>query len=258
MKRLLNSFIIAFSMYSKIPMPACKWDEENMSYAMCFWPWVGAIIGLLSLGWSFLFLNTALSRSFFAVVLVLIPVAVTGGIHLDGLLDTADALSSWQSRERRLEILKDSHAGAFAVITGAAYFLLSFGVYSQADLAAMMVIAPGFMLSRCLSAMAIVTFPKAKADGSVAVLAKGAKNAPVRVTMMVYMLLLAAVMLFTNPLLGAAALAAAAASFGYYYHVAIKNFGGTTGDLAGWFLSICELAMPLAVVIVQFIGRSGG
>ena len=54
---------------------------------------------------------------------VLIPVLVTGGIHLDGLLDTADALSSWQTRERRLEILKDSHAGAFAIIVCCGYFL---------------------------------------------------------------------------------------------------------------------------------------
>ena len=58
----------------------------------------------------------------FTVILLLISVFVTGGIHLDGLLDTADAMSSYQERERRLEILKDSHAGAFAVITCVVYF----------------------------------------------------------------------------------------------------------------------------------------
>ena len=56
---------------------------------------------------------------------------VTGGVHVDGLLDTSDALSSWQERERRLEILKDSHAGAFAVITACAFFLIWYGAYSQ-------------------------------------------------------------------------------------------------------------------------------
>lgn len=60
--------------------------------------------------------------SFVSAVLVLVPVVVTGGIHVDGLLDTSDALSLWQERERRLEILKDSHAGAFAVITACAFF----------------------------------------------------------------------------------------------------------------------------------------
>ena len=61
---------------------------------------------------------------FLAVILTVIPVFVTGGIHVDGLLDTSDALSSWQERTRRLEILKDSHAGAFAIITA---FILSSG-----------------------------------------------------------------------------------------------------------------------------------
>ena len=50
---------------------------------------------------------------------------------MDGLLDTSDALSSWQERSRRLEILKDSHAGAFAVITAAVYFIAWYGAYSQ-------------------------------------------------------------------------------------------------------------------------------
>ena len=40
MKRMVQSFLIAFSMYSKIPMPRCQWTEENMAYTMCFFPWV--------------------------------------------------------------------------------------------------------------------------------------------------------------------------------------------------------------------------
>jgi adenosylcobinamide-GDP ribazoletransferase len=47
--------------------------------------------------------------------MVVAPIIITGGIHMDGFLDTQDALSSYQPRERRLEILKDSHAGAFAI-----------------------------------------------------------------------------------------------------------------------------------------------
>ena len=60
---------------------------------------------------------------------VLLPVLVTGGIHMDGFLDTTDALSSWQPREKKLEILKDSHAGAFAIIMGCSYFVLALGVW---------------------------------------------------------------------------------------------------------------------------------
>ena len=114
--KCLESLIVAFSMYSKIPVPQIEWKKDNMRFALCYFPLVGAVTGLIVWLWSlisgYLGVGTVLSTAVF----VLIPVAVSGGIHLDGLLDTADALSSWQTRERRLEILKDSHAGAFAII----------------------------------------------------------------------------------------------------------------------------------------------
>ncbi|MGI6006874.1 MAG: adenosylcobinamide-GDP ribazoletransferase [Ruminococcus sp.] len=254
MKGLYQSFIIAFSMYSKIPMPKCEWKEENMAYAMCFWPWVGAVIGLLWFLWGMVGMHVSMEPAFFTVVLLLISVFVTGGIHLDGLLDTADAMSSWQTRERRLEILKDSHAGAFAVITCAAYFVFYYGICRQLDMTGIRTVAFGFMLSRTLSAYAIVTFPKARKDGSVAAFSRGASTRRVQITMFVYMLCLAVLMIVTNPPLGAAALVGAGLVFWYYHHLAMKYFGGTTGDIAGWFLSICELVMALAVVIVQIIG----
>ena len=46
--QLANSFKIAFSMYSKIPMPQSEWSKENMRYVMCFLPLIGAVIGFLS------------------------------------------------------------------------------------------------------------------------------------------------------------------------------------------------------------------
>ena len=107
---------MAFSMYSKIPMPHIEWNKENMKNVLCFFPWVGAVAGVLVWLWFLVSDQLGFGVMLRASVAVLIPVLVTGGIHLDGLLDTADALSSWQTRERRLEILKDSHAGAFAII----------------------------------------------------------------------------------------------------------------------------------------------
>ena len=98
---------------------------------MCFFPWVGLVIGALEFGWFHLAVWLGFGTIFRTAVLVLIPVLVTGGIHLDGLLDTADAMSSWREKERRLEILKDSHAGAFAVIIGLCYFVICFGAASE-------------------------------------------------------------------------------------------------------------------------------
>ena len=131
MKSLWNNFKVAFAMFSKIPMPRADWTKENMKYMFCFFPFIGTVIGGLTMLVAYLGLRFGYQPGFVTAVLVLVPVFVTGGIHVDGLLDTSDALSSWQEISRRLEILKDSHAGAFAVITAAVYFIAWYGAYSQ-------------------------------------------------------------------------------------------------------------------------------
>ena len=176
MGRLWNSFKIAFSMYSKIPMPKSEWTKENMRYIMCFFPLIGVIIGGLTWLWGYFGKVLVSSHVFYAAVLVLIPVAVSGGIHLDGLLDTSDALHSYQPRERKLEILKDSHAGAFAIITAVVYFLLYLGVYSEITLKSLPVVCIGFVLSRALGGFSIAAFPMAKNTGLAAAFSDGAQK----------------------------------------------------------------------------------
>ena len=105
MKSLWNSFVVAFSMYSKIPMPRADWTKENMKYSMCFFPWVGLAVGALEFGWFYLAQFLGFHQLLCSAGFVLIPVLVTGGIHLDGFLDTSDAMSSWRERERRLEMV---------------------------------------------------------------------------------------------------------------------------------------------------------
>ena len=130
--RLLYSLAIAISMYSRIPVPTVDWNEKNMKYAMCFFPVVGVITGLLQAGAGYLILEyTSFGKLFFAAVMTLIPVLVTGGIHLDGYADTIDALSSYGDREKKLQILKDPHTGAFAVIGLCVYFVAVLALWSE-------------------------------------------------------------------------------------------------------------------------------
>ena len=163
--KVLESIVVAFSMYSKIPMPHIEWNKENMKNVLCFFPWVGAVAGVLVWLWFRVSDQFGFGVMLRASVAVLIPVLVTGGIHLDGLLDTADALSSGQTRERRLEILKDSHAGAFAIIVCCGYFLAAFGIWTEAGAEDIGVLAVGFILSRALNGFGICTFPCAKNSG---------------------------------------------------------------------------------------------
>ena len=98
MKSLWNNFKVAFAMFSKIPMPRADWTKENMKYMFCFFPFIGTVIGALTMLVAYLGLRFEYQPGFVTAVLVLAPVFVTGGIHVDGLLDTSDALSSWQER----------------------------------------------------------------------------------------------------------------------------------------------------------------
>ena len=253
MGALWNSFKIAFSMYSKIPMPQSEWSKENMRYVMCFFPLVGLVSGALTIGW--------------VALLPILRLAVTGGIHLDGFLDTSDALGSWQEPERRLEILKDSCAGAFAVIMGCVYFALSLGAYTTFQDVALAIWEKGsfgdmrivfqaaclYIISRSLSGLAIVTRPMAKNTGLAAAFSDGAQKRTVAVTMVVYLIVCCAAVLALNPMPGAVSLLVGLAVYMYYGSMAKSKFGGVTGDLAGWFVQVAELGMLLALTVATLL-----
>lgn len=250
---IVRSFFIAFSMYSKIPMPRIDWTKESMKYFLCFFPVVGVPIGILWIMWMYSAEFLGAGNTLRTAVLVLIPVAVTGGIHLDGLLDTADALSSYKSMEEKLEILKDSHAGAFAIIVGISYFLLYFGILSEADHTAVLVLSVGFVLSRALSALAIVSFKMAKNTGLAATFSDMAVKGRVRIVMIFYVLACAAGMIVLRPIEGTAGVLGAFFTFVFYRNMSYRKFGGITGDLAGFFLQICELVMALCVILTRMV-----
>lgn len=246
---LLQAMIIAFSMYSKIPMPKTEWNQKNMRYAICFFPVVGLVIGSIvyligKLGYLWQW-NTVL----FSSIMTVLPVILTGGIHVDGMLDTIDALSSYGDREKKLEILKDPHTGAFAIIGCVVYFMLCFGVWSEMPKEALSIIAISYAMSRTLSGFSIVTFPLAKETGLAATFQERAQKKHVKQVMILFFIIECIGMLWFQPILGLICIITAMICFGYYYHLCNKDFGGVTGDLAGYFLQICELAMLTAVMI---------
>ena len=115
---VLQTIAVAFAMFSAVPVPQFGWNEKNMRYALCAFPLVGLLCGVLWCVCGVLPLPAPARAAGFCLV----PVWVTGGIHLDGYADTCDALASYGDREKKLEILKDPHCGAFAVIRLCSYF----------------------------------------------------------------------------------------------------------------------------------------
>lgn len=335
---MLNSLLMAFSLYSRIPVPQAQWNDKSMRYCICFLPLVGAVIGAVQWGMYLVLARLGTGAVLRGAVLTALPILLSGGIHLDGFMDTCDAIHSYGSREKRLEILKDPHIGAFAVIGVLVWLLLDFGVWTEAASGAGTLSASGagaasglfsssgsagaagaanataaaagaafrstdgnagicvcllcltFVLSRALSAYAAVTFPKAKKDGMLvqetdpAVRGTGAAMLVTAAVTAAAMILLPLALAGTaSPglpgivgmaaehavpglagvqslqgrpgawlycLPGVCAAAAAAGTLLYYRRMAMKHFGGTTGDLAGWFTQTCELVTGGVIVVV--------
>ena len=246
---VIRSLLIAFSTYSRIPVPQVEWNEENRRYSMCFFPLVGLVTGLLVWGWLSLCACLKMGPFLQGAVAALLPLLCTGGIHMDGYMDTTDALASWQSQEKRLEILKDSHTGAFAVMGCAGYLLLSAALYSEADPAAGLRLAGVFVLSRALSAFALVRMRNARNRGMLDDISRVAEKRLVTLSGGVYALLCLVLWLATGVRTALLCVLAAVLCYLYYQHMSYKQFGGVTGDLAGWFLQVTELVLTAVIVI---------
>ena len=251
MRRLWNSFKIAFAMYSKIPMPRADWEKENMRYMMCFFPLIGAVIGALLIGWEWLSLRLQAGDILRSAGYVLIPVAVTGGIHLDGYADTIDALSSWGDREKKLAILKDSHTGAFAVMACSLYLLLYTAGCTEFTERTAAAVSFGFPLSRSLCGLLISSLPQARETGMLSDLTKETAFFKLR-RIMIGSILVFGVLFFM--MAGAGSLwifGVLAVFFCFSRRRFLREFGGITGDLSG-LQSHCLLS---AVPFLSFPAR---
>ena len=246
---VFQTIAVAFAMFSAIPVPQFAWNEKNMRYAMCAFPLIGGVIGGLWCICGALPLPALAKAAGFC----LIPVWVTGGIHLDGYADTCDALSSYGDREKKLEILKDPHCGAFAVIRLCSYFLGYFAlctcVVFTPKIGLLWTLA--LVLERTLSGFAVAAFLMAKNTGLAHTFASAADRQTVKRVLLVLAVLLSGGMLALG---GWALVLAALVVLARYYAVSKKQFGGITGDLAGWFLQKAEIWMLAALAACQWGG----
>ena len=251
---ILKSFIIAFSIYSKIPVPQFEWKEEDMKYMLCFFPWIGAVIGGGVYLWSCLCGIFDVGEICHTLIGAAVPLVITGGFHVDGFMDTMDAFHSYRPREKKLEILKDSHIGAFAVIMLVVYGIIYIGAFSEvADPKLLKIVCGGFFLARCLSGISVVTFPSAKKDGMLYLFASSSQKVIVKWSLYLQGITCICFMLWQSLYAGILVVVAAFLAFMYYYHRTKKELGGITGDTAGYFVLICEASMMIVAAGINVL-----
>ena len=219
---------------------------------------MGGAIGLVFYGWLALCEKVQIGALCRACVAVAIPLIISGGFHVDGYMDTMDAFHSYQSREKKLEILKDSHIGAFAVIMLAVYGLIYMGAFSEiTDKNILQVVCAGFVLARVLSGIGVVSFPSAKKEGMLYLFQDHADAVIVKAALSVQGALCIGFMLWRSLFAGSVAVITAFAVFGYYKYRTKKELGGITGDTAGYFLLLCEGSIVVITSVVNILLKSG-
>ena len=257
---ILETAAVALGLYSALPVPQFEWTRRNMRYALAAFPLVGVLLALACWAWSALCAFLSLPALLRGAVLCVLPALVSGGIHLDGYCDTADALASHASPERMREILHDPHCGAFAVTRLCVYYITFFALCCVwvPTRPGLVCLGLGFVLSRALSGAALTLLPIAPGSGLARSFADAADKNRVRGILAVT----AALCLLGTALAGgwrtlAAVCAVTLPAALHFRQTAIKRFGGVSGDLAGWFLVKLEFWLLAALTAVQILEGRG-
>lgn len=239
----MRSFLLAFYQLTRLPLPAVEFDEKASGRSTLYFPVVGLFLGciLAVLAWV---AEELFPPGVRASLLVMGMVVLTGGMHLDGFMDSIDGLFSGRPKERKLEIMRDSRVGAFGVIAVICLLLLKYNLLLELPdsvLYKVLIVLP--VLSRWGMAIAVIIFPYARTDGlgKVYAMQSGIKElaGSTIITAVIVALMLG--------LQGAWLVALTVSIVWLTGKRIVKELGGLTGDTYGLINEILEVALLLAV-----------
>ena len=242
---------MSFGMFCAIPLPVHLWDDKCMNLMLAYFPLVGAIIGALWWGAAELLVFSGVHIILVSAVLAVLPFFVTGFLHLDGYMDTSDAVLSRRPLEDKLRILKDPHTGAFAVIMLAVLFVMQFAaVYAAVEkgeyLVLLIIIA---VISRCCTAMSILCL-NTMAQSGYANMYRQNTGISHRIFLSMLAVSAAAISFILTGVYGLIVAGAVIIGFIGAMAYAYKEFKGISGDLAGYALVIGELCGLVALAVI--------
>ncbi|HEY0720858.1 MAG TPA: adenosylcobinamide-GDP ribazoletransferase [Gammaproteobacteria bacterium] len=242
---MLNPLLLALAFLTRIPMPALREvTARDTGRSLLFYPLVGALIGALLFGIDYLLADvTPLLR---AALLVTAWVALTGGLHLDGVADMADAwVGGHGDRERTLAIMKDPACGPMGVLALLLLLLLKVAALEQiaGHASVLLIVAP--LLARTALLLLFLTTPYVRKGGLGETLAQ---ELPRSAGWLIALLVVAGVLLLASPMWGMVALLGMV--FLLFRLLLMRRLGGTTGDTAGALLEICEVSILLYAALM--------
>ena len=241
---MIRAFTLALQLLTRLPVPSLNTPPQprELGLSVLFFPAVGLLIGALLTG-----MHTALwlvDPGVLAALVLVVWVLLTGGLHLDGLADTADAWIGGQGdRERTLSIMKDPRSGPMAIVVIVLLLLTKFAalqVLLAGDAGFVLLLAP--VLGRTVIVLLLITTPYVRPDG----LGSPYANYLPRWSCGVLVLVIAAAIVALLEVLGGVLLVVLGVGFAGLRHSLMNRLGGVTGDTLG---AVCELTEMITLLV---------
>jgi adenosylcobinamide-GDP ribazoletransferase len=261
LKSYADAGIAAFQLLTRLPISVkLDYTPELFRRSVVFYPVVGLVLGVLLAVLGHM-LERVLPAAPLAVLLTAFWVALTGALHVDGLMDTADGVLSHRSRERMLEIMKDSRVGAMGVVTGVLALMMKASLlYSVIGFGALVWYWLPLVLiwSRAGMVWAIVGWPYARPEGGMGRLvgSAGKREAILAIllagvgTAWVVSLVSGSMSLLHTSLLSIGMIVGTGVMGWLVCTVLSRKLGGLTGDTYGALNELLEIGLLFWVIVV--------
>lgn len=242
MRQTTNDLLLAAGLLTRFPLPSWELDGTRTATAAWAWPLIGACLGALGAAVGGIALWAGLPPLVAAALAMIAMAMATGGLHEDGLADTADGLWGGMTLARRLEIMRDSRVGAYGVLALVLMMGLRLAVIAAlADTGNLGLLVAAGALSRFGMGAMMAALPPARLDG----LSKGTGQPP-RASVAVALAVAALASIVAGlPLISWIAAASVLIWLGWQ---ARSKLGGQTGDILGAGCLLAETAALIAAL----------
>lgn len=252
MKKELNILLSAVMFLTRLPVSRfVKYDPEHLSQSTCYFPLVGACVG--SVGAGVLAMASEVVSPVLAVLISMaITILLTGAFHEDGLADSADGFGGGYTKERTLEIMKDSRIGTYGAIALwlflTAKLLVLTEIFKQEDSLALSTLVVAHLLGRYSSLPLIYTLNYVRSE-STSSKPFAQKASPKRLVFAsLYTVFLCVVLLEEGAIVAIAVCLLGTLIAGRFF---LKRIGGITGDALGAANQLVELAIYLTIYVIS-------
>ncbi|GAB6153775.1 adenosylcobinamide-GDP ribazoletransferase [Desulfosporosinus burensis] len=233
----MRGFLIALTFFTRIPLPIPKnVTSEEFLRSYRYYPFVGLVLGLI------LWLLAKVMMPYYpplvlGALILVAELVLTGGIHLDGFMDSMDGLLSARSPEKILDIMKDSRVGAHASMALVGLLLLKFTFLANLTVPMLPILIVMPMLSRWVFQIGMIGFPYARSQG----LGKGFHEATQWIPFLLSGALVCGISFYLLGSAGPIALGVTALVIFLMASKISSLLGGLTGDLYGAFIELSEV-----------------